>query len=265
MPYTYKVRIVNPNKKSDFIVRQLHRCHSKFTSVTAVRVSLIEQFDEQVPESVKFNVGYIDGRHQMSLFSNEDLNLMYSKYKFGGEIILWCDGRCREESRSSRKRDIDTSLLKRQEREDQIDGIFKDLKSKHRDKYSVPQLRLWSRMICTGIHDDMDKPPNIPAFGGSTKKPRKESVADAITGAATTVIKALCTPVVNNSGDSKASAEPESHRTPITGISPGKAVELRMKNLEQLRYLQNVFEDGILDEKEYAEQKNSILTSLRKL
>ena len=138
MPYTYKVRIVNPNKKSDFIVRQLHWCHSKFTSVTAVRVSLIEQ----VPESVKFNVGYIDGRHQMSLFSNEDLNLMYSKYKFGGEVILWCDGRCREESRSSRKRDIDTSLLKRQEREDQIDGIFKDLKSKHHDKYSVPQLRL---------------------------------------------------------------------------------------------------------------------------
>ena len=265
MPYTYKVRIVNPNKKSDFIVRQLHRCLSKFTSVTAIRVSLIDQFDEQVPESVKFNVGYIDGRHQMSLFNNEDLNLMYSKHKFGGEIILWCDGRCREDSRSSRKRDIDTSLLKRQEREDQIDGTFKDLKSKHNDNYSVPQLQLWSRMICTNLHDNMDKPPNIPAFGGSTKKPRKESVTDAITGAAATVIKALRTPDVNGSSNSKANVESESHRTPITGISPGKAVELRMKNLEQLRYLQNLFEDGILDEKEYAEQKNSILTSLRKL
>ena len=136
----YKVRIINPNKKSDFIVRQLHRRYSKFTSVTAIRVSLIKQFDEQVPDSVKFNVGYIDGRHQISLFSNEDLNLMYSKYKFGGEIILWCDSRCREENRGSRKRDIDTSLLKCQEREDQIDEIFKDLKSRHNDKYSVPQL-----------------------------------------------------------------------------------------------------------------------------
>ena len=81
------------------------------------------------------------------------------------------------------------------------------------------------------LHDDTDKPPNIPAFGASTKKPHKESVADAITGAAATVIKALHKPEVNSSNDSKASAEPQSHITPITGISPGKAVELRMKNL----------------------------------
>ena len=50
-----------------------------------------------------------------------------------------------------------------------------------------------------------------------------------------------------------------------TGISPGKVLEHRMKNLEQLRYLQNLFEDGILNEKEYAEQKGNILSSLRKL
>ena len=172
--------------------------------------------DEQVPDSVKFNVGYIDGKHQMSLFSNEDLNLMYSKYKFGGEIILWCDSRCREDNRGSRKRDIDTSLLKRQEREDQMDEVFKDLKSKHNDKYSVPQLRLWSRMICTSLHDDTEKPPNIPAFGATTKKPRKESVTDAITDAAATVIKALRTPEVNCSSDSKVNAEPDSHVIPVS-------------------------------------------------
>ena len=189
----------------------------------------------------------------MSLFSNEDFNLMYSKYKFGGEIILWCDSRCREDNRGSRKRDIDTGLLKRQEREDQMDEVFKDLKSKHNDKYSVPQLRLWSRMICMNLHDDRDKPPNIPAFGAGTKKPRKELVADAITGAAVSVIKALHTPEVNSSNDSKANAEPDSCKAPKTAISPSKAVELRMKNLEQLRFLQNLFEDGILDEKEYIE------------
>ena len=123
----------------------------------------------------------------------------------------------------------------------------------------------WSRMICTSLHDDTEKPPNIPAFGATTKKPRKESVTDAIIGAAATVIKALRTPVVNCSSDSKVNAEPDSNVTPVTGISPGKAVELRMKNLEQLRYLQNLFEDGILNEKEYVEQKQSILSSLRKL
>ena len=44
-------------------MRQLHRCNSKFPSVTAIRVSLIEQFDEQMPDSVKFNVGYIDSAY----------------------------------------------------------------------------------------------------------------------------------------------------------------------------------------------------------
>ena len=48
-------------------------------------------------------------------------------------------------------------------------------------------------------------------------------------------------------------------------VSPGKAVELRMKNFEQLRYLQQLFEDGILSDTEYTEQKRSILSFLRKL
>jgi len=92
-PYTYKVMKINPNKKSDFVLLHLHQHHSKFSTVTASRISMIDEFDDQVPDSVKFNVGYFDGRHQMSLFNREDLSLMYSKYKLGGEIILWCEGR----------------------------------------------------------------------------------------------------------------------------------------------------------------------------
>jgi len=38
-----------------------------------------------------------------------------------------------------------------------------------------------------------------------------------------------------------------------------------MKNLEQLRYLPQLFDDGILNEKEFAEQKNNVLSSLHKL
>ena len=45
--------------------------------------------------------------------------------------------------------------------------------------------------------------------------------------------------------------------TPVAavGLSPGKAVELRMKNFEQLHYLQQLYEDGILTIKEVEEQK----------
>ena len=62
-------------------------------------------------------------------------------------------------------------------------------------------------------------------LGPVLKKPRKESVADAITGAAASIIKALRTPEVNSFSDLKASTEPQSHITPITGISLGKAQE----------------------------------------
>ena len=49
------------------------------------------------------------------------------------------------------------------------------------------------------------------------------------------------------------------------GVSPGKVVDLWMKNYEQLRYLQQLYEDGILDQKEYMEQKQDILKFLEKL
>ena len=57
---------------------------------------------------------------------------------------------------------------------------------RHRKQYETPKLRLWSRMICSGLHDDFDNPPDILAFTGVTpKKPRKESLTDTFTGAAT--------------------------------------------------------------------------------
>jgi len=111
-------------------------------------------------------------------------------------------------------------------------------------------------MVCSGIHDNIDKPPDIPAFGASVKKPLKESLADAITGAAATLVKKF----------DVHSSEVCCENTPsVTGVSPGKTIQLRMKNLKQLKYLQSLFEDGILNESEYSEQKSCILSSLRKL
>jgi len=107
---------------------------------------MIDEFNDQVPNSVKFNVGYIDGRHQMSLFNEEELSLMHSKYKLSGEIILWYEGRCTDDNCGSQKRGLEAAaaIQQKQEREDQVDNVFEDLKSKHNEKYTVPQLRLWS-------------------------------------------------------------------------------------------------------------------------
>ena len=52
------------------------------------------------------------------------------------------------------------------------------------------KLWLWARMICGGLHDDYTEPPDIPAFS-SCKKPKKETMSDARTGAALAICNVL--------------------------------------------------------------------------
>lgn len=48
----YKIKIINPHKKSDVIVRQLHGLHTRFDSVVVLRAKLIEKLGDQVPETL---------------------------------------------------------------------------------------------------------------------------------------------------------------------------------------------------------------------
>ena len=44
------------------------------------------------------------------------------------DIILWCDGR---EAQPKRKKETDGSSTNRQEKEEEVDKVFKTLKEKH--------------------------------------------------------------------------------------------------------------------------------------
>ena len=66
--YSYKVKIINPTRKSDVIVYHLNDCSVKFESVTALRVKLIESFRESVLNTIDFNVGYFDGSQQAKIW-----------------------------------------------------------------------------------------------------------------------------------------------------------------------------------------------------
>ena len=150
---------------------------------------------------------------------------------------------------------------KRQDKEHEVDTIFHELREKHDgDTYETPQLRLWARMIQCGTHDDYDDPPRVPMITGILPK-RKESITDALTAAATAVAKAFSPP----STSQVASASSQMPCTSTVGMSPGKSIELRMKNLQQLRYVQELYEENILSEPEFIEQKQMILDSLQKL
>ena len=114
-------------------------------------------------------------------------------------------------------------------------------------------------MVASNLHDDLDTPPTIPAFVSTPRKPRCPSLSTAISGAAA-FAKALGE---NSQQDSKGSGSVLSG--PSVSVSPGKAVDLRMKNYQQLRYIQQLFDDGILTEAGYVEQKQNILASFKRL
>ena len=69
------------------------------------------------------------------------------------------------------------------------------------------------------------------------KEREKESLSDAIAGAAITFINAMCSPESNvkakNNVTINAQTPPKTNSV-IVGISPGRATELRMKKLKEL-------------------------------
>ena len=62
-----------------------------------------------------------------------------------------------------------------------------------------------------------------------------------------------------------SSDQPPRSTSSAVGLSPCKVADLRMKHLEQLRYLQQLMEDRIISESEFLEQKNIITGTLRKI
>ena len=174
---------------------------------------------------------------------------MYEKYSHG-EISLWCDGRA-EETLVTKKRKRDEMIVTRYEdKENELDEVFKELKMKHIDKFDIPKLRLWARMITSNLHDSTDEPPNIPAFGVSTsKRPKRDSISQVLNGAA-----AAFTNMLTNKPST------EVHNVPSTS-----ATDLRLKNYEQLRYAKQLNVDGILTDDEFEEQKSNILLAIKEL
>ena len=74
------------------------------------------------------------------------------------ERSLWCDGRknfATSVQIGSRKRKQKVTT-KQQEKEEEVDHIFSQLKDKQGDKYDHPKLRLWARMIASGLHESTD-------------------------------------------------------------------------------------------------------------
>ena len=89
----------------------------------------------------------------------------------------------------------------------------------------MPRLKLWAwRIGASEIHDHHDNPPDSPALSGvAPKRPRKDSLSEAINGAAVAIsVKALST-----DHKIKRRYTAKLPTWPWTGVSR-RAVDLRM-------------------------------------
>ena len=250
------MKIYDPSKRTKFSVRQMHNVSQRFQSVAALRSALWHEFGDAVPDEGEFNVGYFEGKQHTKkwLVTGQDMEAMYSYFQGKPCLNLWCDGsrdREKDDEEETAPRKKSKKETKRHEREEELEDIFQQLKKRHGSEYSGPQLRLWACMYVASTHDDLDHPPDVPLITGSVKRPHRESLSDAFSNAATAFAKAF----------SPQPAAP----LPTSTCSPSKVVDIRMKNLEQLRCLQQLREDGILSEEEFCVQKSIVLKSLNKL
>ena len=92
----------------------------------------------------------------------------------------------------------------------------------------------------TSQHSEMNPKKNLSEI----------SLSDALTGAAVAF--------ANVFSPSQGQLLPLQNRSvpPSPGLSPSKTVDLRMKNFEQLRYLQQLYDDGILTTRNTKNKRN---------
>ena len=279
MEYSYRVKIINKNKRSEFVTRELKTFTGVFETIKALKLKLMEEMDTLVPPTLDFQLGYFSGKQSKKhwLIEEGDLKEMYAKDS-KKSIFLWCY-RAEEQSKEiKRKRSLshdNSSKSKRIEIDEDLEETAERIREVHGDKFSYSQYRIWARLVKTGMFKDISVVPPIPALQGTPQPPKRvqnESLKDVIAGAAVTFVNAMRTPDYSNSSVKaqnsvviNAQSSPVPNVDMTAGISPCRATELRMKKLKELRELQQLLESKILNEAEFTEQKAIVLESLRKL
>ncbi len=265
--YTYYVRMINPKKKSDFVVRLWHDATEKFHSPAGLRLKLMDSFPNDVPSTTDFQIGFFEPPNNTKrwLVDQRDLDTMYSRCHTGAKMTLWCERRVSgmpENSTSDRENELPApKKTKREQTEADTDEAFQQLREKH-PKMEGPKLRLWAKLIQSGRHESYDTPPQIPLITGAPApaKPKKDSFAEALTGAVTTIAQALQPPKVLGSPVAQTCSGEQRNK-----VSPLKKTTIRCSCLEDLKKLKELLEDGVLTETEFTEEKQQILTTLKSL
>ena len=162
--------------------RDLHDVTHYFKSICELRFALHHELEDEISDNEDYSVGYFEGRQQKKkwLVSPSDLEAMYVTFEGKTKISLWCEGKQitsdhdtsgdEEPHPKRRKKSRSDGSKKINEREDELESVFRQLKEKHQDNFSGPQLRLWAQMIVAKTHDNLDEPPKVPMISGNIQR-----------------------------------------------------------------------------------------------
>lgn len=257
------VKAVSKTVKKEFKTFSLRNVN---TIILKTPESLKREIKRQFAEDIineSFEIGYIHSTHVVIIRKIEDLMDFWKEVKRGQKDILWCDGLKVQRKRSSScsvnddDNDDDNVTIKKrkkdEEREGRVSKVIEQLKERHKDKFTVFQLRIWAEMFIGDIYVNLDDPPTTSMFiragGGNSTKAKKGSLSDAITQISTTI-------------SSLASKSPPP-APPV--CNPVKSIDGRSKCYRQLNELNNLKLAGVLSEDEFYTEKRVIMDLLKKL
>ena len=134
------------------------------------------------------------------------------------------------------------------------------------------QYRLWARLMSSCSHKSKDTPPQVPLITGVTPTRKKKCDQVTIVSTAAAVVKAVSasggtliqSPTIQQTVQDSPISDAGKAKS-VLGVSPGKAADIRGKSFGQLSALKQLYDENVLTQAEFEEQKNVILSGLKKL
>ena len=229
----------------------------------------MDTFKDKLPPTYDFQIGYFTkkGNSKRWIEQEADLISMYSQFEGSDAISLFCDGIPKDTTGNTRKRkrttSIDDAVSSASGHEEDVKQVAIDLSDRHGELWDRRQYLIWARMYVNNQWKSLDDPPDIPLLRGGLKKAnRKETLSEAITGAAVAFANVLA-PQNSNVQQAEASGRQSAQPSLPTGVSPASKAKLSSAYISQLRELQQLRECGVLSEEEFQEQKMFALDNLR--
>ena len=133
--YSYLVKFLDTKKKSDFMVRVWYDVEELFTSLSSLRLKLMDHFPNELAAitCTNFKLGYFEppGNAKCWLIEQRDLQEMYKSFFNGARITLWCERLGSDPNDEAPAQKKPRAPTPREKAEDELDEMFQQLKDKH--------------------------------------------------------------------------------------------------------------------------------------